>query len=105
MEISILTPCYKPDPCLLGCLESVRAQVTSLHPLRVSVHHHVQDGGSGQETVQLLEQFQKQTEEQALPGYRFTFKSEPDEGMYDAMNRAFAATSGEIIGHLNSDEQ
>jgi glycosyltransferase involved in cell wall biosynthesis len=55
----------------------------------------VQDGGSGDGSVDLLGRYAHE-----LSGWA----TEPDSGQADAINRAFAQTSGEIMGWLNSDD-
>ncbi|MDQ2674424.1 MAG: glycosyltransferase, partial [Chloroflexota bacterium] len=57
--------------------------------------HVVADGGSTDDTKQLLRAAER-------PG--FSWLSEPDRGQSDAINKAFARSSGEIIGWLNSDD-
>lgn len=88
-------------PWLPACVRSVMDQAGE----GVEVHHHVQDGGSADGTVAWL---RKWAEEQALAdGYRFTWESAPDAGMYDAINRAWDAMpeDAEVTAHLNGDEQ
>ena len=58
----------------------------------------LQDGGSTDETVQILEKYRKKN---------FTHLKifvEKDHGQADGLNRGFARTSGEILGFLNSDD-
>lgn len=101
MHFYIVTPAYNAREWLARCVRSVADQVAP----SVSVHHHVQDGGSGDGTREWLEQWQREHEGQ--PGYRFSFTSQADEGMYDAINRAWDALppEAEVTAHLNADEQ
>jgi glycosyltransferase involved in cell wall biosynthesis len=55
----------------------------------------VQDGGSSDETGEVLERYDSELTRWA---------SEPDDGQADAINRGFAHTSGEIMAYLNSDD-
>lgn len=71
----------------------------------ISVHHHIQDGGSSDGTRELLAEYQANSSKLKVNDYSFSFVSEVDSGMYNALNKAFAATDGEVIGHLNADEQ
>ena len=57
--------------------------------------HIVQDGGSSDGTLAVLE---------ALADPRMKVRSEPDGGIYDALNRALVRCSGQIIGLLHSDD-
>lgn len=86
--VSILTPSLNQVRYLGDCLASVAAQT---HP---ELEHVVWDGGSTDGSVELLRR--------AGPTVRWT--SEPDAGQADALNRAYALSSGEILGWLNSDD-
>ena len=83
-----MTPTFNGSGFLSAALESVSVQSGN-------VEHIVIDGGSTDGTVSLLEQFQN-------PFLRWI--SEPDDGQSDALNKALAISTGEIIGWLNSDE-
>jgi len=72
---------------LRECLASVRGQD---YP---ELEHVVADGGSTDGTLELLGAFPSI---RVLPG--------PDQGIYEGINRAFAASRGEIIGILNADD-
>lgn len=86
--VSILTPSFNQARYLADCLASVASQT---YP---NVEHVVRDGGSTDGSVELLRA--------AGPGV--DWRSEPDNGQSDALNRAFTASSGEIVGWLNSDD-
>jgi glycosyltransferase involved in cell wall biosynthesis len=89
MNLSIITPSYKQVEYLRLCARSVADQEGSF------THEHlVQDGGSGKEFAAWA------------AGERFArVRSEPDGGMYDAINRGFARAEGELLAWLNCDEQ
>lgn len=57
------------------------------------VEHIIVDGGSTDGTLDLLRQYP-----------HLTVISEPDRGVYDALNKGLRRARGEIIGHLNSDD-
>ena len=86
--VSILTPSYNQAAWLADNLHSVACQ-TYPH-----IEHIVMDGGSTDGSVGILE---------AAHG-SVRWRSEPDKGQADAVNEAFAESSGEIIGWLNSDD-
>lgn len=86
--VSILTPSFEQGRFLRDCLDSVARQT---YP---KIEHVVVDGGSTDETLEILE----------AAGDTVRWTSEPDRGQADAVNKAFAATSGEIVGWLNSDD-
>jgi glycosyltransferase involved in cell wall biosynthesis len=87
VKFSIVTPSFQQLPWLRRCVHSVADQ-------GVELEHLVQDGGTGPE----LEAWAK-----AQPTVRLAV--EPDNGIYQALNRALAKTTGEICGWLNCDEQ
>jgi glycosyltransferase involved in cell wall biosynthesis len=87
--ISIVTPTFQHGKFLERTIYSVLAQNYT------ALEYFVQDGGSTDETMEIL---QRRGEE--LSGW----SSEPDDGQADAINRAFARTSGEIMSWLNSDD-
>ena len=87
--VSILTPSFGQARWLGDNLASVEGQ-TYAH-----LEHVVMDGGSTDGSVELLERHDR-------PG--LTWRSEPDRGQSHALNKAFALSSGEIIGWLNSDD-
>lgn len=88
--VSIVTPTLQRATLLERTLRSVAAQTYG------AVEHLIVDGGSTDGTVELLQR------EQAARGVRWI--SEPDEGMYDAIDKGLAMATGEILAYLNSDD-
>lgn len=86
--VSILTPSYNQARWLSDNLRSVAMQS---YPL---IEHVVMDGGSTDGSVDLL----------AAASPAVVWESGPDGGQSDAINKAFAKSSGDIIGWLNSDD-
>ena len=86
--VSILTPSLDQAAWLPANLRSVACQT---YP---NIEHIVMDGGSTDETVAILE----------AAGDSITWRSEPDGGQADSINKAFSASRGEIIGWINSDD-
>lgn len=62
------------------------------------VEYIVVDGGSTDETMDIVRAY-----EPKFQG-RLRWLSEPDNGLYDAMNKGIAMATGEIVGILNSDD-
>ncbi len=87
--VSVLTPSFEQARWLDDNLHSVKAQTYG------SIEHVVMDGGSTDGSVGILQR-------QSRTG--LIWASEPDDGQSEAINRAFARSSGEIIGWLNSDD-
>ena len=92
MKISIITVCFNSAATLLDTLESVRSQSYGDYELIVV------DGGSSDGTVAMLADYEKHF------GGRMRWLSEPDKGIYDAMNKGIAMSTGDVIGFLNSDD-
>ena len=88
MTFSIATPVFNGMPIIRRCVGSVRGQ------RHVTVEHIIQDGGSSDGTGEWLG---------TQPD--LNTRSEPDKGMYDAINRAWARANGSILSWLNADEQ
>ena len=86
--VSVLTPSFNQGRWLVKNLESVRLQTYD------KIEHIVMDGGSSDQTIQLL---------QAASG-SIRWWSEPDRGQSHALNKAFAESKGEIVGWINSDD-
>ena len=101
MKFYIVTPTFNSLDWLQRCVRSVADQSGN----GILVHHHVQDGGSTDGTAAWLAEWQRQYS--GRNGYTLTFESARDSGMYDAINRAWAAMPADvdITAHLNSDEQ
>ena len=87
--VSVLTPSFGQARWLADNLASVE------HQTYEHIEHIVMDGGSTDGSVALLEA-------RSRPSLRW--RSELDDGQSDAINKAFRASKGEIIGWLNSDD-
>jgi glycosyltransferase involved in cell wall biosynthesis len=86
--VSILTPSFNQAAFLPDNLRSVACQT---YP---QVEQVVMDGGSTDGSVEILRD----------AGGTVRWRSEPDQGQADAVNKAFRESRGEIIGWLNSDD-
>jgi len=86
--VSIITICRNAMPYIKDCITSILSQD---YPC---IEYIVQDGGSTDGTVELLKSY----------GDRINWRSEPDSGHGEAMNRALKRCSGEIIGTCNADD-
>jgi len=89
MKITIITVSYNSALHIEGAINSVTNQNHE------NIEHIVIDGSSTDGTQKILE---KNTEKLAY------WISEPDKGIYDAMNKGIARATGDIIGILNSDD-
>jgi len=97
--VSILTPSFNQAAWLGDNLRSVACQ---MYP---RIEHIVMDGGSTDGSVDLLQaEAHRREAERSETGVPLAWRSEPDRGQSHAINKAFAASRGEIIGWINSDD-
>jgi len=89
MKISIVTAVFNRVDTIPDALCSVKTQSYQ------NVEHIIQDGGSGDGTLDVIRQFG------ASPSQ---LVSEPDSGIYDAINKGISRASGDIIGLMHSDD-
>ncbi len=90
--VSVVTVCLNAAQHVGDALESVLAQ--SYAP----IEHIVVDGASTDGTLEILRDY-----ESRYAG-RLRVLSEPDEGLYDAMNKGVALATGVLVGTLNADD-
>ena len=88
-KLSVITVTYNAERTLERTLKSVREQS---YP---DMEHIVVDGKSKDETVNLIRRYEND---------KMTWLSEPDNGLYDAMNKAAAMASGDYLCFLNAGD-
>ena len=88
MKITIITATYNSIQHIPDVLESIRLQS---HP---NIEHIVVDGGSTDGTVEYLQQSNQISQ----------LITEPDKGIYDALNKGIKLATGDVIGFLHSDD-
>jgi glycosyltransferase involved in cell wall biosynthesis len=89
VKVSIITVCYNSARTLQDTIESVLAQTYT------NIEYIIIDGGSTDDTPAIIEKYRNRIAHVV---------SEPDQGLYDAMNKGIALSSGELVGILNSDD-
>lgn len=92
MKISIITATYNSGATLRDTMESVLAQSYR------NIEHVIVDGNSKDNTMEIVRELEPRYEG------RLKYISEPDKGIYDAMNKGIALASGDVVGILNSDD-
>ena len=99
---SVVTVCFQEAQTLRHTLLSVAMQKG------VSIEHWVIDGGSTDGTLEILKEWDLELKNaetrRAEPGYQFKWISESDRGLYDAMNKGIARSTGLFVGILNADD-
>jgi len=88
MRISVVTVCYNSASTILDTIESVAKQTY------FDVEHVIVDGGSKDRTMDIVRS------STSISNY----VSEPDKGIYDAMNKGILLATGDVIGTLNADD-
>ncbi len=89
MKISLITVTYNSEKFLSQCIESVQNQSYT------DIEHIIIDGNSTDNTVSIIKKYESKI---------YKWISEPDRGMYDAINKGIKMAIGEVIGILNSDD-
>jgi glycosyltransferase involved in cell wall biosynthesis len=88
--VSIINPVLNRVETMGACLASIARQ--TYRP----IEHIVVDGGSTDGTLDLPREYRAP--------YPFRCASDPDNGMYEAINRGIAISRGEVLAYLNSDD-
>jgi glycosyltransferase involved in cell wall biosynthesis len=89
MKVTVITVCYNSSATIRDTLNSIAAQDYR------DIEHIVIDGASKDNTAELVRQH---------AGHTVKLVSEPDKGIYDAMNKGIALATGDIVGFLNADD-
>ena len=89
MKISLVTPCYQAARFIRETIDSVLAQDG------IALEYGIADGASTDGTVEIIRSYESRLA---------WWLSEHDAGQTDALNKAFARTTGEILGFLNADD-
>ena len=89
MKFSIITICYNPGDNIKAAIESVLSQD---YP---DIEYIIVDGGSTDGTIELVKSYGDKISK---------FISEPDNGLYDALNKGVRMTSGDVVGFVNADD-
>lgn len=92
MKISIITVTYNAASVLKRTLDSVKAQSWQ------QIEHLIIDGASKDETVSIAETYMAQCP------YEVVILSEPDKGLYDAMNKGLRLATGDYLVFLNAGD-
>lgn len=89
MKVSVVTACYNSAATIADTIASVTSQSHR------EIEHIVVDGGSTDGTLELIAA-RRACIAKLIPG--------PDDGIYDALNKGVAASSGDIVGFLHADD-
>lgn len=95
MLVTVITVCRNSAATIRDTLDAVLAQ-TYPH-----IEYLLIDGCSSDGTLEILHSYKEAFRRK---GYTYRVISEPDRGIYDAMNKGLALASGELVGIINSDD-
>src|SRR6266849_8736336 len=88
-KISLITPVFNSARYIE---QTIRSALSQNYP---NLEYFIIDGGSTDGSIDIIRKYESQ-----ISGWL----SEPDKGMYDALNKGFARTTGEIMGWINSGD-
>ncbi len=91
-KVSIITPCLNSEKTIEDTIKSVLNQTYK------NIEYIVVDGGSSDRTMEIVKKY-----EPLFQG-RMRYVSEPDKGIYNAMNKGIKMSTGSLIGIINSDD-
>lgn len=93
MKITVITVCFNAKSELVKTCESVKEQASRHSELE----HLIIDGGSSDGTIEFLLEYSE--------AFEFVkYYSEPDDGIYDAMNKGLKHAAGDVINFLNAGD-
>ena len=90
MRISIITVCYNRKATIEKTIKSVLEQKYS------NIEYIIIDGNSSDGTKEIIESYRDKISK---------YISEPDKGMYDAINKGLQLATGDVIGLMHSDDE
>lgn len=93
--VSVVTVAYNSEKTIRKTIEAVLNQT---YPY---VEYWIIDGASKDGTVAIAKEYEDKF---AKKGYAYHIVSEPDGGIYDAMNKGCQKATGQIVGIINSDD-
>lgn len=90
MKVSIITSCFNRERTIRETIESVLAQDYK------NIEYIIIDGASTDKSLQIINEYSDKVS---------VILSEPDKGMYEAINKGIRTASGDIVGLLHSDDK
>ena len=89
MKLSLITAVFNNKKYIEDCIKSVLDQSYE------NIEYNIVDGGSEDGTIDIIKKYEHSISK---------WISEPDNGIYDAMNKGIKMASGDVIGFLHSDD-
>ena len=92
IKVTIITVCYNSELTIKRTIKSVLNQTYK------NIEYIIVDGKSQDNTLHIVKKYEP------LFGGRMKIISEPDNGIYDAMNKGIRSATGKLVGIINSDD-
>jgi glycosyltransferase involved in cell wall biosynthesis len=89
MKVSVITVCFNSEKYIRATIQSVLSQTYA------NIEYIIVDGGSTDGTLAIIKSYGNKISK---------LISQPDKGIYDAMNKGLFMATGDIVGFLNSDD-
>lgn len=96
MLVTVLSVAYNSEATIARTIESVLDQTYD------NIEYIIIDGASTDKTAEIARSYQKAFDERE--GRSLLVISEPDQGMYDALNKGAGLAHGELVGQINADD-
>lgn len=96
MKVSIISVAFNSQKTIARTIESVLNQTYE------DIEYIIIDGASSDNTLQVIKGYQTAFDEKQ--GRSLIIISEPDKGMYDALNKGARLSHGELVGQINADD-
>ena len=97
IRFTVVTITYNAEAVLQRTLQSVQSQTYE------GVEHLIIDGASTDGTLVLAEQYKTRSDASEC-GHKVIVQSEPDQGIYDAMNKGLTQASGDYVVYMNAGD-
>ena len=98
IRFTVVTITYNAEAVLQWTLDSVLRQTYE------EVEHLIIDGASTDGTLAMAEAYKRQSDSSESNQHHFIIASEPDQGIYDAMNKGLTQASGDYIVYMNAGD-
>ncbi len=103
MKFSIITPVLNMERYISETIESVLYQEGDFE-----IEYIIMDGGSTDKTLMIINKYRERLESNQISikckDVTFSCHSEKDKGMYDAINKGFQKSTGDILAWINADD-
>jgi glycosyltransferase involved in cell wall biosynthesis len=104
MKLSIVTPVYNGEKYIAETIESILSQEGEFE-----IEYVIADGASTDGTLAIVKSYEDRLASHSYPigcnGVTFSYFSAKDHGMYDAIDKGFARTTGDVLAYLNADDR